>query len=212
MSTGLTYDEAIRDCETLGYTGKIDKVFDGLAYVWTSDNSYCAMVQYDGVSWEVVAQETFVCTNCGRRQPEVRGLKPLGESGYSYSGSNRSMVCFDCTGDLERGWMTEHGKTTLYLTEIKDENGKFTSTRRQYIEGKWVKSEYRFRLELSDCIGSYKIPIEVSWTGRHNMADEVRFIRFIGPDGFVWSGKHLGRWSDLCHCRRTKIPPKNIRY
>lgn len=60
--------------------------------------------------------------------------------------------------------------------------------------------------------GTLTFPIEVLWDGKHNWGLEVLFARFIGPDGYVWSGKTIGDNTELFHCRRTKIPVDRVMY
>ena len=85
--------------------------------------------------------------------------------------------------------MTDNGRIALYLT--KDGSG--------YVISNWP--------------GTLKFPAAIHWTRRHNWwsVSKVHYVRFIGPDFAVWSGKNLGDM-EICHCKRTKIDPSQISY
>lgn len=87
--------------------------------------------------------------------------------------------CYDCCASFERDWMIEKGRTILYLDTEK-------------------------RM-ITDWPGKLRFKALVLWRGRHNLAGVVYFARFIGPDGAVWSGKCVGDWTMIFHCRRTKL-------
>lgn len=88
--------------------------------------------------------------------------------------------CYDCCARIERESMIESGRSVLYLNE---------KTRK-----------------ITDWAGHLSFDVPVLWHTRHNwyMVDHVTYVRFVGPDGKVWTGKHLGD-NDLIYCRRTKL-------
>jgi hypothetical protein len=104
-------------------------------------------------------------------------------TGYGLDSDNRP-VCYACCADQDRADMIATGRAVLY---------------------------YESPLYVTNWPGSLKFRAVAQWTGRHNIAGEVRFVRFIGPDDAVWSGKQMGDYNTLCYCKRTKIDPANIR-
>jgi len=101
-------------------------------------------------------------------------------TGYGKNDQGQT-VCFACCADQDRAEMRRTGKAVLYLN---DQAG--TST-----VGNWS--------------GTLHFPLTHKWTGKHNMAGTVTFFRFIGPDNAVWSGRNVGKWSQLARCKRTAL-------
>lgn len=64
---------------------------------------------------------------------------------------------------------------------------------------------YLWKSNVTNWPGSLSFPLLSVRVGKHNIARSQRSVLFVGPDGFVWSGRQYGENSDLCHCRRTKI-------
>lgn len=128
---------------------------------------------------------TFHCVRCDK---DVTTEHYEFTTGYGLD-KDGGKVCYACCADWDKADMIEHGKTMLYLTKND--------------AGKWIVTNWP---------ASLVFPVAVTWTGKHNWycVGEVRFVRFVGPDGAVWTGKQIGDYNEVCHCKRTKIDPRNI--
>jgi len=104
-------------------------------------------------------------------------------SGYGQD-SGGNVFCYDCCAVKDKEQMLRDGKAVLYLDDK--------------------------RRTVTNWPGTLKFDVPVMWTGKHNMASKATFVRFIGPDDKVWSGKQVGDNSQLCYCKRTKISVQDI--
>lgn len=125
----------------------------------------------------------FTCHVCGETKVHVSKIT----TGYGIDADGHK-VCFACCGKADAEMMRRDGRMTLYLTRIPG----------------------TFRFRVSNWPDSLSFPVSVAWGGKHNLGGRVTFVRFIGPDGAVWSGRQVGDNSQLCYCRRTKIDPARI--
>ena len=104
--------------------------------------------------------------------------RPTGTGGTGYAVKrNGHKVCYACCADVDRKFMVKHGENWMYLSDGKLTNWPGTLT--------------------------FK-PFE-SWSTGHNWYGVTqRYVRFNGPDGYVWTGRQVGENSDCCRVRRTK--------
>lgn len=101
-------------------------------------------------------------------------------SGFGVMDGKR--YCYDCIAKMDRQTMMETGTSEslpLYLVD----NNKVTN---------WPAS-LSFPL-----YGSAR-------KGKHNIAGSRYDFDFIGPDGFIWHGAVVGEWTQIAHCKRTKV-------
>jgi hypothetical protein len=96
-------------------------------------------------------------------------------------------VCFACCALRDITEMIESGhskRLPLYLTKGAEGN---------YFVSNWP--------------GTLRFSVKSRWTGNHNWyhVGKVEYVRFIGPDKKVWSGKCVGDWTQVVHCKRTKL-------
>lgn len=126
-------------------------------------------------------KSTFYCSQCKK----IVTIKHHDcTTGYA-SKRNNHKVCFNCCGIVDRQFMIDNGKITLYLTTNNTYNDFYGDAK----INNWPSS-----LSFN---GRYK-------TGRHNIA-QIRYdVWFNGPDGFVWHGVQYGDFTQLVHCKRTK--------
>jgi hypothetical protein len=123
---------------------------------------------------------TFVCRLCQKIKP----VHKEGGTGYAVlHDSLESTVCYDCCGVLDKREMLISGHSKRIPL-------------------------YQHLGYVSNWSDTLKFKIEKGWSGRHNMG-KVYFFRFIGPDGKVWSGKQIGEFNQIAHCKRTKLPHIN---
>src|SRR5678809_1488015 len=88
--------------------------------------------------------------------------------------------CYDCCAEVDRQWMRENGRISLYLS--RDDGGH------------WYVSNWPGSLKFD--------PLRQS-TGRHNIGGHRHDVWFRF-EGEVWHGVQIGEWNQVCHCRRTK--------
>lgn len=113
--------------------------------------------------------------------------------------------CFVCCGERDKQAMIETGHSKnlpLYLSHesLPISNG-------MEINKRYIRQNFR----VSNWCGTLVFPVKVHWTGNYNWyhVGKVDFIRFIGPDGAVWSGKSMGGFTQIVHCKRTKLTNVN---
>ena len=123
-----------------------------------------------------MSQTEFICSKC--KQEIIHNSDFT--TGYGVN-ENGEKVCFACCGEVDKAHMIEHGKDTLYLSKKED----------HYYVCNWPDT--------------LSFPVKWMWKGRHNMASVAYFVRFIGPDNKIWSGKQIGDNTQICHVKRTKL-------
>jgi hypothetical protein len=136
---------------------------------------------------------TFVCRYCQKVKPV------LTNGGIGYGLLNdifKSMICYDCGGLLDKREMLMSGhskKLPLYLSKKVLSTDDCSYKQYQYTISNWT--------------GSLSFPVNIIWKRKHNwwFVGKVTFVRFIGPDGKVWSGKQMGGFNTIVHCKRTKL-------
>lgn len=108
-------------------------------------------------------------------------------------------ICYACSGKLHLATMRHRGSACLYLTQKHDQAGPCSEIR--------LGERWPFRWRISDWPGSIEFaPLGAVRTSKgfgFGRAYRVRTFRFVGPDGFIWSGRSAGDM-DLARCRRTK--------
>lgn len=114
-------------------------------------------------------------------------------------------VCYACAGQLETESMVASGTGALYLTRNRvagvpplPVHGPGAQQSRNEPADWWKLQDWpgvaSFRL-----LGSVRTSIGYGFGARY----PVRTFRFVGPDGYVWSGRSAGNM-DLARVRRTK--------
>jgi hypothetical protein len=118
----------------------------------------------------------------------------------------RRRICYACSAILERETMIATGRTCLYLVTVEDPAGTYLKVpmgQRHDVNAKG----FRYRYKIANWPGS----AEFVFYGRvreskgygFGGAYSVRTFSFVGPDGFIWSGRSAGDM-DLARCKRTK--------
>lgn len=117
----------------------------------------------------------FTCVRCGQMKP----VQTEGGTGYSENDTGQK-TCYACCADVDKEWMIDKGKITLYL----------------------VKKEGQHR--VSNWPGTLSFHVDRMETSRHNIAGKRYDVWFYGPEGARWHGVQYGDNTQLCHCKRTK--------
>ena len=98
-------------------------------------------------------------------------------------------ICYECCGRLDSEWMRIHDRIMLYLS-YKEEDGR----------KKW---------DVSNWPGTLTFPASVSVSKRGHYSPfagymELRHAYFRDEHGRFWSGRSIGDWTEICHCRKLK--------
>lgn len=130
--------------------------------------------------------KTFTCHRC-------RVTKPIRDEGLvvGYAKDDKdNYLCYECCGEIDRDYMLEQGKITLYLT----------------CEPTWKERSLEGRKQagiVSNWPGTLKFTCRTR-VGDHNIARYRYDCWFTGPDGYIWHGIQYGDNTQICHCKRTK--------
>ena len=110
-------------------------------------------------------------------------------------------ICYQCCATLDREAMTVRGLGCLYLVEKPaDETDRMRRSRRT------MSGWQYYRYELTNWPGSVKFRltyVNESFGYGFGRRYPVRTFRFIGPDGYYWSGRNAGD-NQLARCKRTR--------
>lgn len=90
--------------------------------------------------------------------------------------------CYACCAAVDRAYMQDHGRITLYLVKHKEDD--------YYWITNWPGS-----LQYKAFFVKY---------GRHNWAGERVDVWFRDEQGATWHGTQYGKFTQLCHCKRLK--------
>ena len=120
------------------------------------------------------AIDMVVCKKCGSPITKGDGIG----TGFAVD-EHGNCICYKCCADIDIQWMKEHDKTTLYLVDTED----------GYYVMNWP--------------GSFKIRADRVKHGKHNIAG-ARIDAWFNFEGEVWHGTQYGKYSDICHCQKTK--------
>lgn len=114
-------------------------------------------------------------------------------------------ICYACSATLERETLTANGRGCLYLT-TKPADQRLGTLDRSYVR-QTASGPYHYRYELSGWPGvpTFSLVGRVKESHGYGFGRRypVQTFRFIGPDGFVWSGRCAGDM-ELARCKRTK--------
>lgn len=122
---------------------------------------------------------SFRCGRCGEVKPVNVGGVSTGY-GWEAISPDSKPICFECCGHLDRERMAGTGRATLYLDDG------------------WV----------TNWPGTLKLRVRSARTGKHNLAGKRVDVWFTDEAGARWHGVQYGRWTQICHCKRLKSPPR----
>lgn len=116
------------------------------------------------------------CAKCGAT------FKPSGHTtGYGEMDGKR--YCFDCCAIIDAERMAADGRACLYLSMDGNDHS---------------------RAKVSNWPGTLQTRVLACWPIRHNWRGVKAYaVRFVGPDGFVWSGRNIGD-NQILRAKRTK--------
>ena len=137
-----------------------------------------------------LATEHGPCARCGEpmRTPQSTLDHGCGGTGYG-TGPDGRKFCYACCGLNEREDMARTGRACLYLSmPANPHNQNRPDTTRAKVDN-WP--------------GTAPFQVLSCWRIGHNWGISAYQCRFVGPDGFVWSGRNLGD-SQILRARRTK--------
>lgn len=121
------------------------------------------------------------CSRCGGAiPPPAPGAI---STGYG-TNEKDEIVCYSCCAEIDKQWMRDKGKITLYLT------GQAGAR------------------EVTNWPGTLRFPARGYKQSPHNIARYRYDVWFNGPDGHVWHGVQYGDNTQLIHCKRTKEQTK----
>lgn len=132
-----------------------------------------------------MAEIEFTCSDCGKMYRVTPGNYPW-EKGWRKITYNRC-VCRACWNEYYKKKMIKDGCIGL---KVDLEKG---------IVHDGSNSDLHFRIAFS------KDTTKSAWGN----TQEAKLIRFIGPDGKVWSGSK-SKWGYNCLFRRITTKPQNI--
>lgn len=105
-------------------------------------------------------------------------------TGYAIDADNHK-ICYECAGDIDKKWMRDNIKTTLYLTDLKpDYSGNY---------GDCKITNWPASLEIT---GRYH-------KGKHNIA-HTRYDVWFTFEGTEWHGVQYGDMTQILHCKKLK--------
>lgn len=136
---------------------------------------------------------TFYCYHCNR----IKSYKSNSIAGYANFQGEK--YCFDCCSVIDRNYMIDNGKITLYLTL----NENYRKCLNKYKPGffNMLNSGY-----ISNWPNTLKFNCNIQFRRHgHNWGLNRYDVWFKGPDGFLWHGVSYGENTQLVHCKRTKI-------
>jgi len=113
-------------------------------------------------------------------------------TGYSKDDEG-NILCYACCGELDRAYMRDHDRITLYLTyhnltdQIELNLPRFEVTN-------WPGT-LRYAAHVSTTIKKY-----TTWRIRHD-------VWFEDETGVWWYGRHQGENNELVYCKRLKWKP-----
>jgi hypothetical protein len=110
---------------------------------------------------------TDFCFNC---------KKPITVS-YGHD-KDKNKICYECCADVDREYMKEHGKISLYINQTNS--------------------------TVSNWPGSLKFDLCSIKKGHHNMSQERIDAWFKDDGGNWWWGVHYGMSNTIIHCKRIK--------
>lgn len=111
-------------------------------------------------------------------------------TGYGADGNTGKRSCYACCADIERAFMIEHGRTTLYLIRRQSADGKDYDIFTRHV------SDWSGHLSFR-CIETRHYPRAGGFGSQRTDA------WFNGPDGHVWHAINRGDMQ-IASCRRTK--------
>ena len=144
-------------------------------------------------------RNTFRCSRCRAVKPVPSGT--VG-TGYAMHGTARRKVCYACCADLDRRWMERHDRMLLYMHT--DE--AFTEAERLHQLGLRTEPDptSTYWIILTNWCGSLRIKPHSSGVGSHNWGLRRTSVWFRDHLGSEWHGYHIGRHTQIVHCRKLK--------
>ena len=134
-------------------------------------------MQTQGQVWVNPNTHVFTCSAWCRNIEYVSAFS----EGYGVDTETGHKICYACCGKADADRMEKDGKATLYLSRDKDGEG----------------------LSVGNWPGTLKLPVNHVRKGHHNIARTRTDVWFMFR-GQRWHGVQIGRWSDICHCKRNK--------
>ncbi len=140
---------------------------------------------------------TFRCVRCNQDKP----VQTDGGTGYASDSETDEKTCYACCADVDREYMEQNGKITLYLT-VDHESLAANGTSHEYcVKNKIHPRNYGWK--ITNWPGSLVIhPFRVR-EGRHNIA-RTRYDVWFNHNGKAWHGVQYGDNTQIVHCRKLK--------
>lgn len=120
----------------------------------------------------------MICHVCSKTIETTEGS--IG-TGYGLD-KDHNAACYACCAEQDKRDMLETGRAVMYLTKNDTEVCNWPNSLTFKVAARWQSRR-------------------VSYWGQ----TKTTFIRFIGPDGAIWSGKHSGDYNEIVHVKQTKL-------
>lgn len=121
--------------------------------------------------------KTFICSKCLAEKPEQTN----GGTGYAIN-DNKEKICYGCCGEIDRQFMRDNGKATLYLS----------------LEGNDATKGF-----VTNWPNTLRLPVYGLRKGYHNIAGK-RFDFWFNFNGKQWHGVQYGENTQIAHCKQLK--------
>lgn len=90
-----------------------------------------------------------------------------------------NMICFSCCAEIDRQYMRDNERITLYLDESN------------------------ITKKVTNWHGSLEFIVIFYRIGKHNICGK-RIDFWFNFEGFIWHGVQMGDFNQIAHCKRTK--------
>ena len=151
---------------------------------------------------------TGACAICGKDTAAKMWQSGFGLPGYARVGpdpdpanwlgcdvAEGDKVCYACCGKIDSDWMRTHDRIMLYLTCDVNKGEQAHLLRKQ-----WRVSNWPGTLKMRASVSVYPCGHFSPFCGHM----ELRHAYFKDEHGRYWSGRSIGDWTEIIHCRRLK--------
>jgi hypothetical protein len=168
----------------------------------TEDDAMLHPLRHFG-DWNLYTNKTglrptkFICNRCS----QMKHI-PLGAiSSYAIDNDREYLLCFECADAKIKEQMIRTGKITLYWNyatqkEIKDYYDELVRQGKYPVLTNFIK--------ITSFTGIMFRAFRFYETQHNWHHAKKTHVWFLGPDGFIWYGFHIGNNNTILHCRRTK--------
>jgi hypothetical protein len=165
----------------------------------TEDDAMLHPLRHFG-DWNLYTNKTglrptkYICHRC----MQIKHIPSDVTSPYAIDGEY--LLCHECADAITKEQMIKTGRIKLYWRyatqkEIKDYFDELTAQGKSPILTNFIK--------ITSFTGTMFRSFHFYET-EHNWGGKKTHVWFLGPDGFIWYGYHIGHLNTVLHCKRTK--------